>query len=83
MHTPPPEAPVLTVPLVNEWSQRPNDAFLHMTKEQGRTVLWISGMDLSNYESLVGPERADRHRQLFSKAPQPEIGFLRRLLQRL
>jgi hypothetical protein len=72
----------ITVPLENEWSQRPQEAFLHARDEDGSTKLWITGLNIGNYESLVGPERAERHRQSFAPLPQRQGGFVTRLVRR-
>jgi hypothetical protein len=77
--------PIVTVPFANDWSQRPNEAFLHAQQQaDGQTQLWITGIRLDNYESVVGPERARLHRESFSAYPvQHRGGSLGRIIRNL
>ena len=91
----PPRAQVVShrsVELVNDYSQRPHPAQLHsVTLNNGEVSLWISGVDIGDYESIVGPERAAAHRRAlehsaFRNTQRDEghfISFIHRVTDRL
>lgn len=78
--------PIYTVPLANEFSQRPTEAFLHM-QDHGDGLapkIWIEGVRLDDYQSIVGPERAARYREnirLRQQHTQPSV--LQRVCRRI
>jgi hypothetical protein len=44
------------------YSDRNTDAFMHVKCVDGKGRFWVSGIDLSNFESLVGSKRAEQFR---------------------
>lgn len=73
-----------SVPLSNVYSNRPPGARLHARRDGDETELWITGLNIGDYESLVGPERAQAHRDSLYLSPPRRHGrigcFVRNIL---
>lgn len=73
----------VVVDLANDFSQRPTEAHLHALRQGDETQVWLTGVSLCNYESIVGPSRAQRHRMSFLAGRPASHRFGRRLMGRL
>lgn len=52
----------ISVAFSNTFSKRTTPAHIHAAHRDGKLRIWITGFDLSNFESVVGSRRAARHR---------------------
>lgn len=72
----------VSVEFSNAFSARKTPAFIHAARRNGRLRVWITGVDLSNFESLVGADRAAQHRAAVEVTSADDSTPVRKILAR-